>query len=148
METGPTTATEAKVTPVMINALRATKPWTKLLAVLGFISVAFMVLVGIGVALFSSLIPGQQGAPTAVMGGMYIVMAGVYFFPALYLVKYSSAVERFLKTGLSAEMESALTYQKSFWKFVGILSLIGIGLMIIGMGAAIMIPLLMKFGGR
>jgi hypothetical protein len=147
METGPVLSAETKVTPGMINALRSTKPWTMLLAVLGFISIGFMVLAGLGMALFSSLIPGVRGQG-AVMGLVYIVMAVLYFFPALYLVKYSSAVERFLSTGMPADMESALTYQKSFWKFVGILSLIGIGFMILGIGAAITIPMLMKFGGR
>jgi hypothetical protein len=147
METGPVLSAETKVTPGMINALRSTKPWTMLLAVLGFISIGFMVLAGLGMALFSSLIPGVRGQG-AVMGLVYIVMAVLYFFPALYLVKYSSAVERFLNTGMPADMESALTYQKSFWKFVGILSLIGIGFMILGIGAAITIPMLMKFGGR
>ena len=147
METGPVLSSETKVTPGMINALRSTKPWTMLLAVLGFIAIGFMVLAGLGMALFSSIIPGFRGHG-AMIGLMYIVMSVLYFFPALFLVKYSTAVERFLRTGMAVDMEAALAYQKSFWKFVGILSLIGICFMILGIGAAVTIPMLMKFGGR
>jgi len=55
------------------------------------------------------------------------------------LYKYSGAVGRFLNLKQAFEMEAALTYQKSLWKFVGILCLIMITLTILVIIALIVI---------
>jgi hypothetical protein len=136
----------AKVTDNMVNALRATRPWTMLLAILGFISIALMLVGGVLLMFTSMLMPGKAGFASTLTGILYLVIALVYFIPALYLLRYSSAIERFMSSGLEADLESALSSQKSFWKFVGMLSLIGIVLTIVGIVAAIMIPLL--FSGK
>jgi hypothetical protein len=135
---------EAKITGAMVDSLRSTKTWTMLLAILGFISIAFMLLGSLGIMFGGALIAGKAGFPTTAMGIMYLILAFVYFIPALFLFRYSSSISRFLSTGLEADLESAMSSQKSFWKFVGILSLIGVVLSILAVVAAILIPLLMK----
>ena len=136
--------TEAKVTNEMISSLRSTRPWTKLLSVLGFIMVAFFVLIGIVLMFVKNLFPQLKGAPTMFVGIMYMLMSLMYLFPSLYLFKYSSSVSRFLNTGREIDMESALTHQKSFWKFVGIVSLVAIIIAVLSIMAAIVIPLVTR----
>ena len=132
------------VTGSMIESLRSTKPWVKLLSVLGFISIGFMILIGIGFIVFSNMIPGQKGAPPAVGGLIYLVMSLLYLFPTLHLYRYSSAIGKFLNSNAKEDMELALMQQKSFWKFIGIMTLITFVLGVLAIGAAIMIPMLMK----
>jgi hypothetical protein len=45
---------------------------------------------------------------------------------------------------MESELEAALSYQKSFWKFAGILCLIGIIFAVVGIVAAIAIPLMVR----
>jgi hypothetical protein len=144
MDTEQTQVSEAKITDHMVNSVRSTKPWTRFLSILGFIAVAFMLVFGILMMVVKNILPQANGDfPVVLMGLMYILMSLFYLFPSMYLFKYSSAVDRFLLSGRESEMESALSYQKSFWKFVGILSLIMIIIAILGIIAAIIIPLIL-----
>ncbi|MDH4161996.1 MAG: hypothetical protein OEW15_04820 [Nitrospirota bacterium] len=132
------------VTGGMVESMRSIKPWTKLLAVLGFIAVGFMVLLGVGVTVFARMLQTQKGAPTAFLGLFYIVISVFYFIPALYLYRYSSAIGRFLEGYGVADLEAAFSHQKSFWKFTGITALIGIIIGLLGIVAAVAIPMLTR----
>jgi magnesium-transporting ATPase (P-type) len=135
------------VTEYMLQKMRETGPWTRLISVMGFIGMGFMVLMGLMVMLGSSFIPQGEGAPPiALMGIFYILLSLVYLFPLLYLFRYSSAVKR-LRENSQQAMEDALSYQKSFWKFVGILTIIGLIFAILGMIAAILIPVFLATKG-
>lgn len=133
-----------EVTRSMINSIRSTKPWTKFLAILGFVSVGFMVLLGAGFILFSNMFPHQKTAPQAFIGFLYILFSVLYFMPAFYLYKYSSSIAHFLESNGAADLEAALSYQKSVWKFAGIVALIGLVLGILGIAAAVAVPILIK----
>lgn len=66
-------------------------------------------------------------------GVLYLLMGVIYFIASLYLLRYAGAIKRAV-TGLNAsEMETALEAQASFWKLVGILSIVFIVLMIVFM---------------
>jgi hypothetical protein len=129
------------VTESMINSMRSTKPWTKLLAILGFVGVGLMVLIGAAFVVFGNMFPQQNGA---VAGVFYILFSVLYFMPSLYLYKFSSSIGNFLKSNGALDLESALSHQKSFWKFMGILALIGLVLTVLGIAAAVIIPMLAK----
>jgi hypothetical protein len=134
-----------KVTDQMIDYLRSTKMWTKFLSIMGFIMAAFIVLIGIFIMLASDLLPNGAGAKIpAFMGIIYILFSIFYIIPSIYLFKYSSALNRYLNNKMESEMESALSYQKSFWKFIGIACVIGTIFAVVGIIAAIAIPLMLK----
>ncbi|MEX1329683.1 MAG: hypothetical protein AB1Z29_23010, partial [Desulfobacterales bacterium] len=63
-----------------------------------------------------------------------------YLIPSIWLYKYSSAISRFLGGGGATELGNALVYQKSFWKYVGIMVLISMIVAILGILAAVFIP--------
>ncbi len=139
-----TQTTEVKVSGSMIESLRATRPWTKLLAVLGFIGTGLMVLFGAGFMIFANLLSQQRNGPPPLFGLFYMIFSLAYFFPALYLFRYSSALGQFVENSNAADLESALSHQKSFWKFSGIMALIGIIVGVLAVAAAIMIPIVMR----
>jgi len=131
-------------TDVMVESLSATKPWVRLVSVLLFI--------GAGLGLLASLIsmlaagPAPGGSPAMLIGGIQMVACLLYLAPAWYLSRYASALGCFLRDGAVSDLEAALDHQKSFWKFVGVLTLVSMVLAVIGIAAAIMIPVL--FMGR
>jgi hypothetical protein len=134
-------STRFNVTDPMLLSLRQTKPWTMLVSIVGFIYVGFMVILGIGSMFMLSMFDRTNSVLSGMLGAVYIIMAVVYFFPTLFLFKFSSSLGRLIDGGGATEMEEALLNQKSFWKFIGILTVVGIVLSIIGIIAAIAIPL-------
>ncbi len=138
---GDTQAGGIQVTNSMIASMRSTKPWTQFLAIIGFVGVGFMILFGAGFAFFANMLPQQKNSPPAFIGFVYILFSVLYFIPAFYLYKYASSIGNFLKNNGAIDLESALSYQKSFWKFVGILALIGLVLAVLSIVAAIIIPI-------
>lgn len=139
---------ELKITSQMVDSIRSTRPWALFISILGFISVGFMLLAAIAIMVLGSVLPQEvDGFPAVLMGIMYIIMSFFYLVPSIYLFRYASAISSFLDTMSESEMESALSYQKSFWKFVGILGIIMIVFAILGVIAAIVIPIIVGIHG-
>ena len=129
------------ITESMLLSLSQTKPWARLLSIIGFLSIGFMIIAGISNMFMFSKFNAESGFHPGVMFfAMHILMGVLYFFPSLFLFRFSSSIGRLLDGGGATEMEEALTHQKSFWKFVGILSLISCGFGLLGILAAIIIP--------
>lgn len=141
------------LTAGMLDALRKTKPWVRLLSILGFLFVVLMALLGIVIAIIGF---AQESGPLAgeisiVLGLFYVVLGVVYFVPALYLFRYASAIGEALQAPVkAAPVENALRQQKSFWKFAGILTAIGIAVYLVAFVVILAVPGLSKFpwGGR
>jgi len=132
----------------IMNSLRATKPWTRLLSILGFIGTGLTVLLGLGIILGKDFLPVSPKAPPLIfLGVFYILTSVLYLIPSIWLSKYSSAIASFLKAGDSVQLGNAMAYQKSFWKFVGILVLVSIVFAILGIIAAILIPTFLAIRG-
>jgi hypothetical protein len=64
-----------------------------------------------------------------------------------YLVRCSKRIREFVAHREPRQLEAALDAQRSFWKFVGVLTLVGVALAVLGMVLAILIPLAIA-GGR
>ena len=117
------------LTDTMIASVKGIGPWTRFLAVLGFISVGLMILAGagmMGISIFAGNVRGGA-MPAGMMIGisiLYVIMAILYIFPSLYLWNTAGAVVRIKKGDVVGGMETALAKQKSFWKFVGIMMVV------------------------
>lgn len=121
----------------MLDALRATKPWVRFIAVVGFVWVGLITLGGLA-TLLGPRGAGEAFAHTAI-GIFDLVVALVYFFPCLFLFSYASAIGDTLDGGGSGALEKALQRQRSFWNYAGILALIGLVLGIIVFVATIIV---------
>lgn len=109
--------------------LNATRPWVKFLAILGFIGMTLMAIAGLFMILGLSAVPMKPGAPafSPLVGLIYLVFIAFYFMPCLFLYRYGKAISAIPGTGQSA-FEDALRHQKSFWKFIGIFTLVMLSL--------------------
>ena len=114
----------AQASETSVDMLRQTKPWVTFLSVMGFISTGLMLFAGVGMILVGAIAPsGASPFPPALFGVMYLPMAFVYIYPSLKLWSYSGAIGRLMATRSMADLEAALAQQKSFWKFVAILTI-------------------------
>ena len=120
----------------VMQQLSGTKPWVRLIAVLGFIGGGFMALAGLLImVLGSSIMPKQFGAVGAGIGFIgifYLIGAALYIVLAAYLNGYASAIGRAMTGAGFKSVAEALNCQRMFWKITGILAIIGIGLVVLG----------------
>jgi hypothetical protein len=142
---------EAGVSARTVELMRRTRPWVLFLAVLGAISSAFMLLgalavVALGGAATKAMMgKDMEGAPAwlpMLIAGVYALVAALYVIPVVKLFKYSGAINALARTRSLRDLEAAIDYQRSFWKFVGLMTAIVIGVYLLlaivigGMGAA------------
>lgn len=109
--------------------------WTTFLAILGYIGIGFIVIVALfmmtlGASLSSrtSLMPLGGGA---VFGIFYLIIAAFYFIPIHYLYRFSSNMKLALRTNDQATLTKAFEYIKSHYKFIGIITIIFIGIYVL-----------------
>ena len=130
------------VSGTMLDALRQTRPWVMFLSILGFIFTALLALFALTMFATGGMwraMPHQPGAPGIFgpafgigVGVLYLVMAVfLYLVPCLILFRYSTAIGLIASADGQAAMEDALSKQKSFWKYVGILAIVLVALYIL-----------------
>lgn len=136
--------------PSSIQTLAATRPWVILCSIMGFIGAVFTLAYGVMMTFFGVMIgqpattpmPSGPGTPNmtafmSVMGAFYLLMAVFYVIPSVKLWKFGSAIKRLTLSGSNTDLEQAVDQQRSFWKFVGILIIVGfvtgIAFMVVGM---------------
>ena len=125
-----------------VAALRESAKWCMFLSIVGFIFIGLMVIMGAFMAIAMSAIPddpygGAMGmnpfmAIKGYLGAFYIILALVYFFPVYYLFNYSKGTKQALDSGNEDVLSNALVNLKSHHKYLGIFTIITIGLYIIG----------------
>ena len=113
------------ITPLMIDHLRATKPWVRFISIISFIMAGLMVLGGLAMILMSAATPGMANFGFGpLVGVLYLLLAGLYIAPAYFLHQFASSIGNLMDGGGDVALEAALGSQKSFWRFVGILTLV------------------------
>jgi heme/copper-type cytochrome/quinol oxidase subunit 2 len=126
-----------------LGYLDTTRKWTMFFAILGFVFMGLMLVASLA---FGSLIggltsglsnmegmEGVEGMDAAkAVGGiagtvMFVVMlifAVIYFFPLLYLFRYSRHSKKAVAEQDANELTLALKNMKMYWKYIGILVII------------------------
>lgn len=141
-----TVASGEGITEGVLRQLKGTKGWVKLMAILCFLGGGMMGLGGLVVAALGAFggsllaAAGEGSNPLAGIGGavgavvlglVYAALGGIYFYPGFKLWGYASAIEDLLKDRATATLEKALDCQRAFWKFVGVMTVVVIGLYVL-----------------
>ena len=135
----------ASLTPLAQQYLDQTRPWVRLMSVFTFVSAGLMVVMGLAMLLlgiFGGFAAGNRQGPgvfgSAVGGALvalfYVAMACVYIAPGIYLSRYATAIKRLKVNSTAAGLEDALKHQKSFWRFIGIMTVISLALAVVAVG--------------
>lgn len=134
-----------------IKALKSTGKWAMFFAILGFIGVAIMVLVGIvagGTMIFASSTFANEPSTdviTSFLGGgmmlIYVVIGCIYLFPLIKLFKFSQTIEVAVKKQDDIMLSTALVHLNKHYKILGYYTIIIFGLY------ALVFLLAILFGG-
>jgi hypothetical protein len=138
-------APNGAVSEAAVELLRQTRPWVILLSVFAFIGSAAMVLIGIFVAGFAAIGPVSK-APMAILGLVYLPLGLLYVYPGVKLWSYGAAIQRLAGSRSVADLEDALSQQKSFWKFSGVASIVVLVIYAIAIVAGIVVGAAAAFG--
>ncbi len=115
-----------------IDLLGQTSLWVRIMSILMFIGIIFMVIAALIVGALGLINSAPSGAASPfLLAIVYLAMAALYTVPALYLSRYATHAKAFARQREMPSLEDALQAQKSFWKFVTLMILIIFGLEII-----------------
>ncbi len=138
MENTPTTSTPTLgLTMNATSYLTTVCKWAKFLSIITFIGCAFMILSGIGMVTFGSLLPGmnQMGPapmlPFQMIGFLYIGMSVLYFFIAYYMNLFASKTTNAINLNMDSELEAGFKALKSQYTLIGVTTIVMISLMLL-----------------
>ncbi len=133
----------AAVSPSTVEQLRRTRGWTMFLGVLSLIGSALFVLILGGFTVVGLIGNGgfsRFNSPEfyETIGGLIVsaAMSLVSIIPAVRLVQFSKSVKNLQASMSLDDLDLALNAQRSFWKFLGILTMVMMllyGLLIVGL---------------
>ena len=122
------------IDPVIKSHLNETARWGKFLAILGFIICGLIIIIGLFFGtIFSSLASRNQvsyegnissGSFGALAAVFYIIIAVVYFFPCLFLYRFSTKMKTALNGNEQTDLTLAFQNLKSLFRYVGVITVI------------------------
>jgi len=123
--------------------LNTTRKWTMFLAVLGFIFIGLLLIVGLVAGVFMSAFKTAEmpsGFPEWIIFLVILIFAVLYFFPVFYLFQFSRHTRNAVQTLDKDEMKKGFKFLKSYYVFIGVLTIVILALYFIafiGAGASI-----------
>lgn len=115
--------------------LLETTRWTKFLGIISIIFSALMLLVAV-TQMYAASQYSDVSSPEAagVMVGKllyFVLVACFYIYPAIALLKFSSCMKRGIPDRNQALINDGFRYQKNFFRYIGILTIIALALILL-----------------
>ncbi|MBR3390964.1 MAG: hypothetical protein IKG83_10745 [Prevotella sp.] len=114
-----------EVTEMSKTYLVSIAKWTNFLAILGIVCYVLMVVAGLFMTVASAIVGDQMselseaGIPATLLGGFYIVLAGLMIFVCAKALKAASALRRAAETDDSIQLENGLRNWRFVCRFMG-----------------------------
>lgn len=142
------TGSEMEAVPQdVITPLVRTRFWVRLISVVLWVSAVLMLLGGLGMGIATAAgmsAASAEGANGAMKAGMvigvcsvYVVLSFFYIFPAMKLWAYGSQIADLAASRSAVDLMKAMNTQRSFWKFVGVMTLISLILAFVAIAGSI-----------
>jgi hypothetical protein len=132
------------ISEISLSDLASIRKWALFLAIMGFIGSAFMILFGLFFAVMSKFIP-QEGVaikfPGIIIMLFYFIIGIIYIFPSMFLFNFSSKIKTALATHSESPFAEALNYLRLFFKFIGIMVIVGIVVVFLGIIIAVLLAI-------
>jgi hypothetical protein len=125
------------------NYLLETVKWAKLLSIIGFILIGFIMVAAIFMAIAINTLENTAAALEAnpysdlffqngnlfsgVLFVIYILLSLLYFFPTLYLFRFASETKKGILNNQHYNIDQGFKNLKSVFKFWGIFTIITLG---------------------
>jgi heme/copper-type cytochrome/quinol oxidase subunit 2 len=123
-----------------LGYLDTTRKWTMFFAILGFVVIGILLILGLVagsfLTSFTSKMPGMGGMEgmegASAAGGIasifvfiiILIFAVIYFFPLFYLFRFSRHTKNAVANLDAQELELGLKNLKSYWRYIGIFTII------------------------
>jgi len=128
----------------LMSGIVRTGPWTRFMAVMGFIGAGLMAIGGLIIILAGGSM-GELGAGVGILVGLfYIAMAAIYLIPVLPLNRFASEASRLRENRSLARAAGAIEQGRSFWMRLGVLTIIGLALLPVALVISIIVAVLNK----
>ncbi len=107
-----------------LKDLDRTRKWTMFLAILGFIGISILLIVGIFTGVFMSVFNKGDTAtsyPGWLVCIIFIAASVIYFFPIFFIFRFSKFISGVVKTQSTEELKKAFKNLRSYFTYIGIL---------------------------
>ena len=122
--------TQMVITDQAKSYLFETAKWTKFLAIVGFIFMGLMILLGLFMGSIMKTLPGTPAGLGGAMSIAYVIMffivAAIYFYPLYCLLKFSVRTREAVLSNDTPTMTESFGWLKKFYKYIGILLIIAL----------------------
>ena len=142
---------ELNIDPVSKIYLHDTARWGKFLAIVGFVIIAMLFVLGVTVTALDpdSIYYNDPNVDKTMYTGTmvgtviaFLLMGLIYFFPCYYLLRFSNKMKAALISNDQETLNHSFKYLKSLLRFVGVLTLI----FVIMFGISLLVSLLSLLG--
>ncbi len=117
------------ITNRAVSFLDKASKWSKFIAIIGFVSCAFMFLAGVVAIIAASFVPQTTQAVGAFIAAIFYFGIGVLsLFPSLYLYRFSDKIFYAIRDRDNELLESSFENIMRYFKFTSIMYIAGIGL--------------------
>ena len=117
-----------------IKHLNTTRKWAMFLAIIGFIILGLIIIIGLIAGTFLTAFNSggkDLGIPESLMFVPILLLAVIYFFPVLFLFRFSKHTSHAVQTLDKMEFHKAIKNLKSFFVYIGVLIIIILSLYIV-----------------
>lgn len=115
-----------ELTTDSINSLDTIWRWASFFSILGFIMIAFLILIGIIMGFVASAFNNSATSPFVMYGLMvfYFIFAAIYAYPIFLLFRFSTWTKKALRNKSSLDFSLALKNLKGHFQYVGIMTIV------------------------
>jgi len=115
-----------ELTSDSLNSLDAIWRWASFFSILGFIFVAFIIILGITMGFILSALDNGTTGPMLkyLIMGLYIAIGAVYIYPILLLFRFANWTKKALRNKSSLDFSLALKSLKGHFQYVGIMTIV------------------------
>ena len=119
-----------------LNNLNTTRKWAMFLAIIGFIILGLIIVFGLIAGTFLTIFNlGEKGlgVPESLLFLPILLLALIYFFPVLFLFRFSKHTAHAVQTFDKKELHKAFRNLKSYFVYIGVLIIIVLIFYIVGL---------------
>lgn len=127
MENSDLLKSQLEVNDAAASHLYETAKWGKFLAIVGFIFCGLFILLGIYIAVAVNSLSYYRSAFSGfgpAIGIFYILFALIFFFPFLFLMRFSTKIKVALNTSDQETLTEAFNQHRRMYKYIGIIAII------------------------
>jgi hypothetical protein len=122
-----------KLNQEAVQSLQETRKWTTFFGILGIILIVIMLIISLIMALVLPFLNETVDTPfpPALMSIVYLIIAGIYILPVIYLMRFGSFSRKALSVSSDQMLGQAMKNLALHFRTVGIITIVMISLYIL-----------------